>query len=121
MGSIQSTANQPTSALSWLIMMMLSLLLIFTSLNGLLSDVVIDLSKARLDEESGNYCVVQKVCVTNPPDELTNSGCPVYPPGCDCDEQDPESVCPNDYRCIMCKCLPAKCDCNPLADDPNSF
>ena len=39
-----------------------------------------------------------QVCVTNPPDELTNSGCPVYPPGCDCDEQDPESVCPNDYR-----------------------
>ena len=21
----------------------------------------------------------------------------------------------------MCKCLPAKCDCNPLADDPDSF
>ena len=26
-----------------------------------LSDVTIDLSKATLDEESGNYCVVQKV------------------------------------------------------------
>ena len=21
----------------------------------------------------------------------------------------------------MCKCLPAKCDCNPLAEDPDSF
>ena len=40
---------------------MISLLLIIASLPGLLSDVVIDLSKARLDEESGNYCVVQKV------------------------------------------------------------
>ena len=25
------------------------------------SDVLIDLTKAKLDEESGNYCVVQKV------------------------------------------------------------
>ena len=21
----------------------------------------------------------------------------------------------------MCKCLPSKCDCNPLAEDPDSF
>ena len=40
---------------------MIRLLLITTSLAGLLSDVVIDLSKAKLDEDSGNYCVVQKV------------------------------------------------------------
>ena len=39
-----------------------------------------------------------QVCITNPPDSLTNSGCPVYPPGCDCDINDPDSVCPNDYR-----------------------
>ena len=25
------------------------------------------------------------------------------------------------FRCVMCKCLPSKCDCNPLADDPDSF
>ena len=24
-------------------------------------------------------------------------------------------------RCVMCKCLPSKCDCNPLAEDPDSF
>ena len=37
------------------------LLLLTTSLAGLHSDVVIDLSRAKLDEDSGNYCVVQKV------------------------------------------------------------
>ena len=25
------------------------------------------------------------------------------------------------FRCVMCKCLPSKCDCNPLAEDPDSF
>ena len=40
---------------------MIRLILITTTLTTLLSDVVIDLSKAKLDEESGNYCVVQKV------------------------------------------------------------
>lgn len=40
---------------------MFFVLVIFSLLNGLHSDVVIDLSKAKLDEESGNYCVIQKV------------------------------------------------------------
>ena len=65
------------------------------------------------------------MCILNPPDSLTNSGCPVYPPGCDCDaaaeERGEDSVCPADYRCVQCKCLPAQCDCDPLAADPDSF
>ena len=35
-----------------------------------------------------------QVCIANPPDDLTNSGCPVYPPGCDCDENADEETCP---------------------------
>ena len=59
--------------------------------------------------------------MANPPDSLTNSGCPVYDPGCDCDEEDEVTTCVGDTRCVMCKCLPSKCDCNPLAEDPDSF
>ena len=38
------------------------------------------------------------MCVANPPDDLTKSGCPVYDPGCDCDEEDEVSTCPGDTR-----------------------
>ena len=43
-------------------------------------------------------CRVCQVCVANPPDDLTNSGCPVYDPGCDCDEEDEVTTCPGDTR-----------------------
>lgn len=38
-----------------------------------------------------------QVCIANPPDDLTNSGCPVYPPGCDCDESAEEETCPGGF------------------------
>ena len=37
------------------------LIILFKLLNSIKSDVLIDLSKATLDEETGNFCVVQKV------------------------------------------------------------
>ena len=40
---------------------MLKLALLLSLLQGIRPDVLIDLSKAKLDEESGNYCVIQKV------------------------------------------------------------
>ena len=40
---------------------MLKLLLLAGLIHAILADVLIDLSQAKLDEESGNYCVVQKV------------------------------------------------------------
>ena len=41
---------------------MLLILLTTAVLDTVASQVLIDLSKATLDEESGNFCVVQKVC-----------------------------------------------------------
>ena len=48
---------------------------------------------------------------------------PPFPPGCDCDPlaDDPDSSCSANTQCVQCKCLPLGCDCDPLADDPNSF
>ena len=45
-----------------------------------------------------HYNIYCQVCVANPPDDLTKSGCPVYDPGCDCDEEDEVSTCPGDTR-----------------------
>lgn len=41
---------------------MLLILLTTAVLDTVNSQVLIDLSKATLDEETGNFCVVQKVC-----------------------------------------------------------
>ena len=42
--------------------MLLILLTTTAVLDTVTSQVLIDLSKATLDEETGNFCVVQKVC-----------------------------------------------------------
>ena len=80
--------------------------------------------------------------MANPPEGLTSAGCaPKFPPGCDCEycwsphyqagqltpcSGDPEasaedSTCSADESCVQCKCLPLGCDCDPNAEDPNSF
>jgi len=71
------------------------------------ADVTIDLTRAQLDPDTGNFCLMQKVCVSNPPSSLTSAGCaPYLPPGCDCDPDSPvpDSLCPGDLRCVGCKC-----------------
>lgn len=88
------------------------------------ADVTIDLAKAVFDENLGQFCVMQKVCVANPPEGLTSAGCaPKFPPGCDCDPEASaeDSTCSADQSCVQCKCLPLGCDCDPSAEDPNSF
>jgi len=100
------------------------LFLVLLSLSTATADVTIDLSKAEFDQETGNFCVLQKVCIANPPSSLTSSGCaPQFPPGCDCDPaaDDPNSSCPANSQCVQCKCLPQGCDCDPQAEDPDSF
>jgi len=72
-----------------------------------MADVTIDLTRATLDPSTGNFCVMQKVCVANPPSALTSAGCaPALPPGCDCDPAapSPDSFCPGELRCVGCKC-----------------
>jgi len=84
----------------------------------------IDLSRAEIDPNTGNFCVMQKVCIANPPDALTSAGCaPQFPPGCDCDSEaaDPDSTCSNNFMCVQCKCLPPGCNCDPNAADPDGF
>jgi len=88
------------------------------------ADVTIDLAKAEFDENLGQFCVMQKVCVANPPEALTSAGCaPKFPPGCDCDPEadESETTCSAGTQCVQCKCLPLGCDCDPNAEDPNSF
>jgi len=103
------------------------LLLLLPCLSPLiLGDVNIDLREAFLDPDTGNFCVMQKVCVSNPPEALTSSGCaPQFPPGCECDPAggpEADSFCPADRpSCVQCKCLPAGCSCDPSAPDPDSF
>ena len=48
-----------------------------------------------------------------------------FPPDNPC-SGDPEasaedSTCSADQSCVQCKCLPLGCDCDPSAEDPNSF
>eukprot|EP00088_Acartia_fossae_P015112 TRINITY_DN18212_c0_g1_i1.p1 TRINITY_DN18212_c0_g1~~TRINITY_DN18212_c0_g1_i1.p1 ORF type:complete len:350 (-),score=101.88 TRINITY_DN18212_c0_g1_i1:245-1294(-) len=85
----------------------------------------IDLSTAALDPDTGNYCVVQKVCITNPPESLTSAGCaPSAPPGCECDPAQPADLfCAAGETCSAanCQCLRAGCDCDPNSSDPDSF
>jgi hypothetical protein len=45
-------------------MLLTSALLVFLKI-PVRADVTIDLSKAMLDEESGNFCVIQKVSAKN--------------------------------------------------------
>merc|ERR1712213_189919 len=88
------------------------------------AEVTIDLATAEFDENLGQFCVMQKVCVANPPEALTSAGCaPKFPPGCDCDPEadEADSTCSAGTSCVQCKCLPLGCDCDPNADDPNSF
>lgn len=88
------------------------------------AEVTIDLASAMFDENLQQFCVMQKICVANPPSALTSAGCaPEFPPGCDCDpEADPEdSTCSAGTECVQCRCLPLGCDCDPEAEDPNSF
>lgn len=83
----------------------------------------IDLSKATLDAETGNYCVVQKVCITNPPEALTSAGCaPAIPPGCECDVES-GTGCDEGFSCSErnCKCLLDGCECDPAANDADTF
>ena len=42
-------------------MLLLTILVAFLKIPTSWQDVVIDLSKAELDEETGNFCVIQKV------------------------------------------------------------
>jgi len=98
--------------------------LVSLCLSSVVADVTIDLSTAQLDQETGQFCVMQKVCIANPPESLTSAGCAAaFPPGCDCDPEadDPNESCPVNTQCVQCKCLPLGCDCDPQADDPNSF
>jgi len=98
--------------------------LVSLCLSSVVADVTIDLSTAQLDQETGQFCVMQKVCIANPPESLTSAGCaPAFPPGCDCDPlaDDPDASCSANTQCVQCKCLPLGCDCDPQADDPNSF
>jgi len=98
--------------------------LVSLCLSSVVADVTIDLSTAKLDQETGQFCVMQKVCIANPPESLTSAGCaPAFPPGCDCDPlaDDPDASCSANTQCVQCKCLPLGCDCDPQADDPNSF
>merc|ERR1719471_1244944 len=102
-------------------MMLVSLLF---SLSMVTAEVTIDLAKATFDESLQQFCVMQKVCVANPPEALTSAGCaPKFPPGCDCDPaaDDPNSSCSAGTECVQCRCLPLGCDCDPNAEDPNSF
>lgn len=84
----------------------------------------VDLSTAMKDPITGDFCVLQKVCITNPPEALARSGCaPQYPPGCDCDSDAPDadSVCTPGHKCVQCKCLPPGCDCDPMSANPDGF
>jgi len=85
----------------------------------------VDLSKATKDPATGNYCVMQKVCITNPPEGLTSAGCaPSAPPGCECDPLQPADLfCDKGETCSAnnCACLREGCDCDPYAPDPDSF
>merc|ERR1719471_742524 len=102
-------------------MMLVSLLF---SLSMVTAEVTIDLAKATFDESLQQFCVMQKVCVANPPEALTSADCaPKFPPGCDCDPEadEADSTCSAGTSCVQCKCLPLGCDCDPNADDPNSF
>lgn len=84
----------------------------------------IDLSKAALDPDTGNFCVVQKVCITNPPESLTASGCaPMLRDGCQCFPGEPaDEYCKRGETCAdNCQCLRAGCDCDPDSQDPDSF
>lgn len=104
--------------MSWL------LYLLASTLSVARADVTIDLSTAELDPDTGNFCVLQKVCIANPPSALTGSGCaPSFPPGCNCDPQaSPEdSTCPASQTCVQCRCLEQGCDCDPTADNPDSL
>jgi len=98
--------------------------LVCLAVSTAVADVTIDLSTAEFDQESGHFCVLQKVCIANPPESLTSAGCaPSFPPGCDCDPEadNPNESCPVETECVQCKCLPLGCDCDPQAEDPNSF
>merc|ERR1712243_234029 len=109
-------SSSPT--MSWVVCLYMS------TLSVVLADVNIDLSTAELDTETGNYCVLQKVCIVNPPSSLTESGCaPSFPPGCNCDPQaSPEdSTCSPSQTCVGCRCLDQGCDCDPNAENPDSF
>ncbi|XP_023323925.1 uncharacterized protein LOC111697967 isoform X2 [Eurytemora carolleeae] len=104
----------------------LGLMLVVINLGRAEGQLNIDLSTAQLDPDTGNYCVLQKVCIANPPEGLTSSGCaPQYPPGCDCDP-DPSAVnadesCQAGFKCVQCKCLPPGCNCDPNSPDPDGF
>jgi len=100
-------------------------LAIILAVQAVLGDITIDLSKAEQDPDTGNFCVVQKVCITNPPADLTEAGCekkPQLDERCDCDPYipDPNSQCPRGNQCIDCQCLDSRCDCNPDSPDPDS-
>ena len=55
------TALSTTSPQPYTNIVMIVLLILTNTILQVSSDVLIDLTKAKLDEESGNYCVVQKV------------------------------------------------------------
>jgi len=100
------------------------LLLVSASVSVAQGDITIDLSTAEADPLTGQFCVLQKVCIANPPASLTGSGCaPTFPPGCNCDpEASPEdSTCAASETCVGCRCLAQGCDCDPTADNPDSL
>lgn len=100
------------------------LLFIAACVSVVLADITIDLSTAEQDPATGQFCVVQKVCVANPPAGLTSAGCaPVFPEGCNCDpEASPEdSTCSASQTCVGCRCLEQGCDCDPTAENPDSL
>eukprot|EP00091_Calanus_sinicus_P024153 TRINITY_DN8506_c0_g1_i1.p1 TRINITY_DN8506_c0_g1~~TRINITY_DN8506_c0_g1_i1.p1 ORF type:complete len:177 (-),score=34.87 TRINITY_DN8506_c0_g1_i1:168-698(-) len=100
-----------------------TMLWILTLVSWSQADVTLDLSEAEQDQKSGQYCSMQKVCITNPPDSLTSSGCSAFPPGCDCDplSYNPDGACPANYTCNQCRCLPVGCDCDPASDNPDEL
>merc|ERR1711962_456817 len=102
-------------------MSVLYLMVMFVGLTT--AQLNIDLSRAQIDPDTGNFCMLQKVCITNPPESLTSSGCaPQYPPGCDCSPDFPDdSACSPGYSCVQCKCLPPGCNCDPESDNPDGF
>jgi len=101
-------------------MMLITLLF---SLHLVTAEVTIDLAKATFDESLQQFCVMQKVCVANPPEALTSAGCaPKFPPGCDCDPlaSPSDSTCQAGTECVQCVCLPQGCDCDPSSSSPSS-
>merc|ERR1712106_12792 len=105
---------------------MMNLLISMMMISFSVGDVTIDLSQAMIDPDSGNFCVIQKVCVANPPEALSSSGCaPQFPPGCDCDPAGgpgSDDTCPFDKpQCVQCRCLPLGCNCDSESEDPNSL